>query len=218
MTLKNIISGNRTFLMGLAMISVVLFHNPISYIPGLTTVFCRFGHWGVDIFLFLSGFGCTYSLLKDDENTTNKIMKFYQRRCGRLLPTCILVGIVVYLLDMYFDCENKQVPLFIRAISLHQWYIQASILAYIMTPFIYYTLKKYHEIALIVLCGCFYILSVVCPPFENHDWLKLNWILYRTPVFIFGMYIAIHDLKLTHIYISCDNFILIINVDIEADY
>lgn len=47
--MKQEISRNRTFLMGLAMIGIILFHHGWVVVPGITAVFSRFGLWGVDI-------------------------------------------------------------------------------------------------------------------------------------------------------------------------
>ena len=61
-TYKQDISEKRTLLMGVAMLSIMLFHQ--GWIWGWNPFFAFFhfyGNWGVDIFFFVSGFGLYYS-------------------------------------------------------------------------------------------------------------------------------------------------------------
>lgn len=62
----NLLSQYRTPLMGLAALMIVVCH-ALSYgveMPGLIASLLERGGLGVDIFLFLSGIGCWYSLSK----------------------------------------------------------------------------------------------------------------------------------------------------------
>lgn len=77
MFFNELISKYRTPIMGCAMIVVMLFHQPFisdSYVDGL---FRLFGYWGVEIFLFVSGFGIVYSLQRNDVRT------YYRNRMRR---------------------------------------------------------------------------------------------------------------------------------------
>lgn len=54
--------------MGFAMISIMLFHQPFFYRNPFVDFFHLFGYWGVEVFLFVSGFW--YSLfIKEELNT-----------------------------------------------------------------------------------------------------------------------------------------------------
>ena len=81
------ISKYRTPLMGLATIWVSLFH--FRCVMGVSPfgLFDAMGYGGVDIFLFLSGFGL-YVGYKND------IKYFYKRRFLRIYPTYILVILI----------------------------------------------------------------------------------------------------------------------------
>ena len=82
-------SEYRTTIMGLSMLSIILFHQYFtSVIP--FNVFHNFGYWGVDVFLFLSGMGLVRSL----ENNTLPV--YYMRRFKRIIPSCILCGTTKY--------------------------------------------------------------------------------------------------------------------------
>lgn len=132
--------------------------------------------------------------------TCYNYLSFYHRRLNRIIPACILTGIIILVADIFLQCENTKATTLVRVFSLHQWYIQACIIAYLLSPFMLTTLKKYKVLAQLLLCGAFILLGSYCPLYEDHDWLRLNWVLYRMPVFILGMYVALHDLKLTYIY------------------
>lgn len=186
--MKSEISQNRTFLMGLAMIAVVLFHHGWVVIPGITAFFYRFGLWGVDIFLFLSGFGCVYALNK------YAVGKFLKRRLLRLLPTCAIVGLIVFIADLFLDVERTHTYAAVRLISLHRWYIQAIIICYALCPFAYMLLKRFRGRGLIALSLTAIVLEYFFP--ELDVW-RIKWILGRLPVFFIGMYVAEFDLKMS---------------------
>ena len=60
------LSSFRTQLMGMAAIMILVCHAEASHVlmPGWLAKMMNFGNFGVDIFLFLSGLGCYYSLSK----------------------------------------------------------------------------------------------------------------------------------------------------------
>ena len=90
-TYINDISEHRTLLMGVAMLSIMLFHQ--GWIWGWNPFFAFFhfyGNWGVDIFFFVSGFGLYYSLKRD-----YNVISFYKRRMS-------LSDLLLYLLLCFF--------------------------------------------------------------------------------------------------------------------
>lgn len=186
--MKDTISNNRTFLMGLAMIAIILFHHGWTIIPGITAFFSRFGLWGVDIFLFLSGFGCVYALNK----YTTAV--FWAKRIKRLLPTCLLAGILIFGFDLYFHAERTMTYLPVRLLSIHRWYIQAILLCYMLCPIAYYILKKYRVTGLLLMVAAAIAIEMIMP--DVKVW-KFNWAFGRIPVFLVGMYIGLFDLKMS---------------------
>ena len=70
-------------LRALAVISVVLFHLRIRYIPS--------GYLGVDVFFVLSGFLITNNILKSIVNGSFSIKIFYLKRMKRILPALLTV-------------------------------------------------------------------------------------------------------------------------------
>lgn len=184
--MKDIISQNRTFLMGLSMIAIILFHCNFAVIPGITAIVNKFGLWGVDIFLFLSGFGCSYALNK------NQCGEFWKRRVFRLLPTCLFVGTVVYVADFFLLREKVDTYMVVRLFSLHRWYIQAIIICYLLCPFYYKIIKRYKISGLVALFLICFVLGRKCP---NMHPFYLHWTIWRTPVFLMGLYIGIYDFE-----------------------
>ena len=72
-------------LRAIAVVSVILFH-------------AGFGSWaggfvGVDVFFVLSGYLITSIILKDLENGTFSLARFYERRTRRILPALFLVSL-----------------------------------------------------------------------------------------------------------------------------
>ncbi len=81
------LSTSRTFIMGVAMIAIMLFHNQYATsVPYIGEVFKRYGYLGVDLFLLVSGFGIANSLNK------NGLKQFYYNRFIRIIPACIISG------------------------------------------------------------------------------------------------------------------------------
>lgn len=70
-------------LRSIAVISVILYHAGLAAFPG--------GYLGVDVFFVISGFLITSILLRDLENDNFSIVRFYERRCRRILPALFLV-------------------------------------------------------------------------------------------------------------------------------
>lgn len=198
---KEELSQNRLFLMGLAMIAIILFHQDLLGVP--RSLF-RFGFYGVDIFLLISGFGCTFAVQK----YTHK--KFWARRFKRLLPTCIWLGALIVAIDLYFNVDDKTFPVYFRFFSLDKWYIAAIILYYLLTPFFYKIIKAKKNKGLftliivgIIIALCLQIIQWYAPVNPEYEGVfnlvitRINWIIWRLPVYLIGVYICLYDMKIT---------------------
>lgn len=87
---NKITSEYRTTIMGIAMLSVMLFHQYFTSIVPFNA-FHNFGNWGVDVIIFLSGMGLVRSLEK------YSLLIYYKRRLKRIIPSCILCGTSKYI-------------------------------------------------------------------------------------------------------------------------
>lgn len=121
------ISASRSFAMGLAMIAIMLFHLPYLFLPVLP--FRYFGFWGVDVFIFLSGYGIYHSLRKSG---SVGLCGFYQRRLLRIMPSAIIAGCLLLLFEKHSPIES-----FLSCCGLSLWYIRSILALYLASPLIY---------------------------------------------------------------------------------
>lgn len=185
-------SQYRSAIMGLSMISIMLFH---QYFISITpfNVFHHFGYWGVDVFLFLSGMG----LVKSINNNSLKV--YYIRRFNRLIPSCLLCGTMKYIISLllvsYFAILKKGLNISILSImSLDLWFIHTIIILYVISPLLYYSLKKWPQITITLVIFVFFLNGIFIRPEVGFDWFSpigiFAWTIERLPVFGAGMFIA----------------------------
>ena len=126
------VSKARSMLMGLAMIAILLFHQEFIKGNPILDFFNHFGHWGVQIFLFVSGFGIYYALTKSCE-----CIPFYWRRIIRIMPAVIVGGILSCILAQ--ESSLFQNLLMLSGLSL--WYIRTILILYLISPCLYVLFK-----------------------------------------------------------------------------
>lgn len=141
-----LISEARSFMLGVAMLAVMLYHLACGNFcvqPFLGETYClKLGHWGVDLFLFLSGFGIYYSLQKH-----GKWWSFYSRRLWRIMPSCMLVGWFLIICSGRFSIDLATIS---RVFGLHEWYIRCIILFYAVAPILMWGVKKANAVVIAV--------------------------------------------------------------------
>lgn len=132
---NSLISKYRIPIMGLSMISIMLYHqNWIT--EGFFFEWIRMlGYIGVEVFLFISGFGIAHSLMK------NTLWQYYKNRVIRLMPACILFGLCKIVLSNIPTMPPVQ-NLFLDLFSLSQWYIYAIVVFYLFAPVVYKMINK----------------------------------------------------------------------------
>ena len=181
----NRISTNRTALMGVAILLVVLFHmtyrlanNGIQHIP--------FTHCmiGVDIFFFLSGYGLYYSLTKN-----SSITKFYKKRFIRIIPFYAVVVFVSLLLSNQlsfktFILESTTLGYWLTG-EYFDWYVPNLILCYLVFPIWFHTIKWNICVSSIIFT-IFTFTVITLPHSSNVNFMALA----RYPSFILGSLIA----------------------------
>lgn len=203
-----IFSDNRNSLMGLATISIILFHyaeNAIPnaeklHLPQLIVFLSKvemtvFSSCGVEIFLFLSGIGLYFSMTKD-----NSTLSFYRKRLSRIAVPYLLVGgmfwivkdmiilgkgIGSFLYDFFFISFWTQG---VRA----TWYIAFIVPLYLVFPLLFHFVEKRKNRVLAIL-GCilvyicsYILISYIAPEFTKHTEVALSRIL----VFMIGYALA----------------------------
>lgn len=140
------LSAGRQYAMGLAMVVILLFHLKVPY-------FEVCGHWGVDVFMFASGFGIYHALGK-----RTSISNFYKRRLIRIMPAAVIAGVAVALLNYCFNniaSPDYNLPCgfdcLISISGLQLWFIRGILLLYLLSPLIYKLVGKEFKIRTLIL-------------------------------------------------------------------
>lgn len=197
MVIEQEISKNRTFLMGVSMLSIMLFHQ--SWIWGWNPFFAFFhffGNWGVDIFFFVSGFGLFYSLKKD-----GNILSFYKRRLIRMIPLCLVCGSFRYIVDHILPVGIGGYPTGVHEVSSDwmtilcwdKWFVAVILGYYLLMPLLYWCVNKY---------GSWILLGGYVIAFLGAQALIPSWMVQYSihfPSFCLGLIIAAGILKMTKI-------------------
>lgn len=179
-------SKRRTEWMGMAILMVVLYHLQcrLSLAP-YTDVF-KYWFFGVDIFIFLSGYGLCYSYEK------NTIHRFYKNRLFRILPLYFVQMILLQIINLCTSHEFSLID-FIGEISTLSfwglgsgyinWYVAAILFLYLIFPFFYLIVRKYGLIVLVVS----YVFSMIYLRLTDDIW-EHDCLVARIPVYIWGIY------------------------------
>ena len=142
-----IISKYRTLLMGIAIITIILFHfvedcyNANHNYEGFIRLYkIIIGSSGVDIFLLLSGFGLYYSFKKN-----NNTKEFYLKRFTKILIPYLIVAIpALFIKDIILDGTTiikylkdlTFITLLTDGVRWH-WYIFFICICYLIFPYIF---------------------------------------------------------------------------------
>lgn len=193
--LVNIISENRTAIMGLAMLSVMLFHQYFtSVIP--FNAFHNFGNWGVDVFLFLSGMGLVRSLEK------YPLPIYYKRRLKRIIPSCFICGTSKYIVFLLLGSSVAVLKDGLKMgwwslMSFDLWFIPTILILYIISPLLHRLLCKWPGITLAVISIAMLINGLTLRPLIGFNWTSpegvLSHTIERLPVFAIGMFVAVRQ-------------------------
>lgn len=179
------ISTYRSELMGWAIIWIMMLHFTFTQIKPLGFV-AQYGFAGVEIFLFVSGFGLFFSL---DKNCS--IKHFYLKRLLRIFPTYYILGIFasafLYHDDLFTYLFRYTTIGFWTGGVYSEWYIPSIVLLYLIAPF----LKKlfYRNGHIIIVLICVFCLLMAYTLVANNYITKGEphfFLLYRIPAFLFG--------------------------------
>lgn len=184
------LSEYRSAIMGFAIIWVVLYHFQMQ---GPLFVPFRFGFTGVDLFMFASGLGLYFSMLKNDN-----IKDFYKKRLLRILPIYYVLGFIYELLKGDFDCATflwkySTLGFWTNGVYGNGWFIPSIVTLYAFYPYIYRTLFRNQmevfalKLLMIIL---FFFVFYIC--FVDQSLLEINhfFLLYRVPIFLMGSVIG----------------------------
>lgn len=142
----SLLSSYRGAIMGVAIIWVMLFHLGDIDVSIVSVIF-GVGSGGVDIFLFLSGFGLYFSMSKKDVS----LSQYYKKRFCRVMPEFWLYLLVLFFIQMDFGFRSVCTLLFdattigywIPGNPDKLWYVSCIVVFYAIFPLYFRLFKKY---------------------------------------------------------------------------
>lgn len=185
----SIFSKERASLMGIAMIWIMLFHTFFLIEPtNLLIAFIKKGYYGVELFLFASGFGLFHSLSK-----TPSFFPFYKKRLLRILPVYLLIAVPFFIYLWVSDGSGfnnfllRVSTLCIFKKEIYFWFIFLIIICYLIAPF-YFRIISRCKISIVIILpyfvfGLLHVFVQIKP--------SLELVLHRIPAFLLGMNIAL---------------------------
>lgn len=181
-----IIIKRRKELMGIAIIMVLLYH--LCCWPQWNNPLRIFGHWfiGVDLFLFLSGFGLCFSYEKNDIKT------FYYHRFIRVVPLFWFYTLVIFISNFFIlgnEYTVKQLFYNLTTLSFWintgkepNWYVSALIFFYLFFPVFYKSVKKFPTTSFLF----YFTISLLILKYARIEWYH-DCFISRIPIFVFGI-------------------------------
>lgn len=179
------ISTYRSELMGWSILWIMMLHFTFNQIKPLGFI-AQYGFAGVDIFLFVSGFGLFFSL---DKN--NNLIIFYKKRLLRIFPTYYILGAITNIILFHDDTftflfKYSTIGFWIGK-DYADWFIPSIILLYFLAPFIKKLIDKKWFVLISILIICIYMTSYYFADKEDILDRLHFFLLYRIPAFVFGM-------------------------------
>lgn len=189
--MENEIKKYRQELMGIATIMILLGHTVFygsEYVDFgyILHDIVTLGYSGVDIFLFLSGFGLTFSIAK------NSKMDFYSHRIKRLLPSILGIWILYILVHVKQLSFLTIVAPLLQVYNGGYWYLGFIIIAYFCFPYLFAISKKEKGWFVIIL-SLFVSFTLLLPFICQGNAVSCNpkvCVVTRIPIFILGMVFA----------------------------
>lgn len=187
----------RTYLMGMAILWIMLFHtDKIFSFPLPIKLLQQSGNYGVDIFFFVSAYGLYYSMKKKI-----KLKDWFIRRIKRIYPTFLLVTCLTGLILGWSLWKYVQESLFLGFLipplnyeekwNVLFWYIPAQMLFYLLFPFVYKHINTIKKFYLFIFVLTFVIYNLMSSYISMQGWSPyFTWFVARIPVFILGLIYA----------------------------
>lgn len=175
------------------MLMVIAYHFALHFGLYHSPLIVR-GDIGVDIFFFLSGYGCCFSASKHSSRV------FYTNRIKRIMPIYLIIGtLTIFANYVFLNQDLSTIDIYrIFCISffthddLSVWYIHASLLFYLFTPFIIEMFNKCGFKIYYYLTLCLVVVIYLCIYFHHPN---INLMLYRFVSYLLGIISALIVLK-----------------------
>ncbi len=190
----SIIQENRQYIMGFAILCIMFCHNSIEL--GKFWVICKqIAQFGVDIFLFLSGYGLARSYM-------TKRTGFLKRRLKRIIPSYLMVAVPFILIWSVVNpgsflekiWDYSLISFYVNG-NLSEWYIAVLLLLYALYPLFFDISNRILPAAMICILIWLVSLFVGYGPIQLPRNLRIinEIFVIRIPVFILGTTYYIHE-------------------------
>lgn len=191
-------SKKRKEIMGIATLWIMFLHCYYELYHGfhfpILSHLSFFGNLGVEIFLIQSGMGLYYSL----ENDSN-IYRFYAKRIKKVVIPWILLSIPYWLIQTIIVSKGTIEDFIFNVLGISfwtkgiatTWYINLTIVLYILYPVIYSIQKKKKEIIWLILLGSIG-LDILYRYIDYEHFQMIEIALTRIPAFLFGCALGQH--------------------------
>jgi len=186
------ISNHRTALMGIATLMIIVCHAPASGVkmPIYLTKIFGLGNYGVDIFLFLSGIGCYYSLSKAPE-----LKKYFKKRYLRIGVPYVLI-ILPFILFYLLIGEYTLLDAFLSFTTLDYWiehkgawFIALLLPLYLSSPLLFKVNSGKRTLGILIsMIIC--IIGLCAINTDNMICDNIQFALQRVPSYLIGMAIG----------------------------
>lgn len=186
-----LINRYRTALMGFAALWILMFHEWVPVFAGYGRLGAaeefvkRIGFCGVDIFLFLSGIGMTYSIKK-----SKSLQAFYYKRLKRILFPFVAAAVIRACLEhwpmgTFWKCISG-VSFYTEDIYLFLWFVPAILTFYLLFPLYYRFFEKASD--KIIFSGCILLIWLLLSNMARGTArVDLYGFTNRIPIFLIGI-------------------------------
>lgn len=191
--MNSLISKHRNELLAIAMLWIAFYHAYVGFnFKPLNFVLVTCGYGGVDIFMFLSGFGLYYAYKKE-----NKYTDFIKRRLMKILPYNIIICFIemfVYKRTLMDTIINSLGLTLLFSAQLANWYTSYMIIVYLFTP-LYFKLFKNKPLLVTIISIA--LTFIVCLLVNKNDF---SYVWFRCAIYFLGIYFAYAYEKNINIY------------------
>lgn len=212
------LSNVRAWLMGIATLLVTFYHSQYldlfssSFLTrtGLLSLVTRIhktGNSGVDLFVFLSGFGLFFSFSSLAKKHPHPLRAFYLRRYGKVLPTVLAVTLLTYALlgtDSVSDWFGKVFlyGAFLPGRSIGNfWYFSWLMVLYLVYPLVHRAVQGARGFfGALGLAAVSITLALALRAFvPDYYYGRADLMLTRFPAFVAGAWLGKMSLRHTKI-------------------
>ena len=187
------VTNARKLIFGISALWIVFFHINLEVEENMPTCMAMLisrGNMGVDVFLFLSAFGLSFSYAK------NTLKEFYWHRIKRVAIPFLWVSIPYFLWYDFFYLKDGFLQFLLNVSTINNWfvddyaiwYVAAIIPLYLIYPSVYIFNQKTEYISTLFII----VVSVVAELwiFQEKIYYGVERVWSRVPVFIGGLLLS----------------------------